>query len=271
MRRASIACVGAACVPSAAAATRPSSAVLSCLTRHVTSDGISWISKLRYGFPDAPFFGTTKAQSELSKQHATLEQGLLQHRMAEQQQLYCKALVYASSGSRLARDWIAGCAALQLNDSDLVLTALQHDADKADIHKFVEHLARRRATMDAPSTSVAVSHPSSGAQGFPSDHAVGVSPANSTPDPSSGTLEAADDEARSSMETIQRCFIYDAMKAAAFHEPSLAVERLAHIQSIALLFGLGADFVAAVKDVVDEEQRIMMEKFKVLDQPTADQ
>lgn len=276
MRRASIACVGAtfALLP-AAATNRPSSPVC-CPCRAVTSDGISWISKLRYGFPDAPFFGTTKAQSELAKQHATLEQGLLQHRMAEQQQLYCKALVYASSGSRLARDWIAGCAALQLNDSDLVLTALQHDADKADIHKFVEHLARRRATID--STASAASHPSvqvlAAETADPAIAATSTSATSSTQEAAAAAASlAADagDDACASMETIQRCFIYDAMKAATFHEPSLAVERLAHIQSIALLFGVGADFVAAVKDVVDEEQRIMMEKFKVLDQPTADQ
>ena len=215
--------------------------------RTLSSDGIAWISKLRYGFADAPFFGTTKSQFLLAKQHATLQQGVLHQQIAEQQALYCKALVYASSGSRLARDWIAGCAALEVNDSDLVQIALQHDAGKADIHRFAEHLARRADQL---------SHSSS---------AVGAS---STPSTNGSGEQEEDCE---SMETIQRCFIYDAMKAATFHESSLAEERLAHIRSIAAIFRLPEDFVMHVKAVVEEEQNIMADKFRVLDQPTADQ
>jgi hypothetical protein len=213
--------------------------------RGVSADGAAWISRLRYGFPDAPFFGTTKGQTLRAKQHATLQQGILQQQIAEQQHLYCKALVYASSGSRLARDWIAGCAALEVSDSDLVQIALHHDAGKADIHRFAEHLTRRSAgsSVDPPTE---------------------LSPASS----SNAGGESSSCE---SMETIQRCFIYDAMKAATFHEPCLAAERLLHIRSIATLFGLSDEFVSQVKEVVDEEQAIMTDKFRVLDQPTADQ
>jgi hypothetical protein len=75
----------------------------------------------------------------------------------------------------------------------------------------------------------------------------------------------------SSVATIERCFIYDAFKAAAFHEPCLAAERVAHIRSIAALFDLSDEFVENMQRVVVEEQDIMSEKFRVLDQPSTDQ
>lgn len=52
--------------------------------------------------------------------------------------IYVRALVYVSGGSRLARDWIAGCAALSTNHPSLITIAMQHQGT----HEDLEDLAR---------------------------------------------------------------------------------------------------------------------------------
>lgn len=58
-------------------------------------------------------------------------------------ELYCKALVYAAGGGRLARDWIAGCSALTAPNQALLYIALQYNATEADVHHFRGHLLGR--------------------------------------------------------------------------------------------------------------------------------
>ncbi|KPI84049.1 hypothetical protein ABL78_6894 [Leptomonas seymouri] len=98
-------------------------------TRHLSQQASQWLGKLRYGTEEAPSLG--------SWENAYEDNAMVTRR------LYCKALVYASGGSRLARDWIAGCAALTSPDPSLIYTALQHTAAEADVEELREHLLER--------------------------------------------------------------------------------------------------------------------------------
>lgn len=93
-----------------------------------------WLDKLRYGAEDAPSLGSWGNAYE--------------DNALDTRKLYCKALVHASGGSRLARDWIAGCAALTSPDPSLIYTALQHAATEADVEELREHFLQRLLARD---------------------------------------------------------------------------------------------------------------------------
>lgn len=107
-----------------------------------------WLDKLRYGAEDAPTLGSWENAYE--------------DNAMDTRKLYCKALVHASGGSRLARDWIAGCAALTSPDPSLIYTALQHTATEADVKELREHFLRRLIARD--DTPVEHPHPRHGGE-----------------------------------------------------------------------------------------------------------
>ncbi|KAK7195989.1 hypothetical protein NESM_000532200 [Novymonas esmeraldas] len=94
--------------------------------RGLSHQASRWLDRLRYGADDAPTMGSWESAYDDDA--------------IGMRKLYCKALVHASGGSRLARDWIAGCAALTSPDPSLIHTALQHDATEADVHELREYI-----------------------------------------------------------------------------------------------------------------------------------
>ncbi|CUG26002.1 Hypothetical protein, putative [Bodo saltans] len=98
-------------------------------------------------------------------------------------------------------------------------------------------------------------------------------------------------------DTVLRCFVYDAVKAASFHTASLLPEQVLHLEHVCATLGLAAAetatttsssslpsssgkhpkaaasvrvtpvaFLQSVIDVVIEENAIMKEKFRVIEQ-----
>eukprot|EP00455_Lapot_gusevi_P018017 TRINITY_DN19759_c0_g1_i2.p2 TRINITY_DN19759_c0_g1~~TRINITY_DN19759_c0_g1_i2.p2 ORF type:complete len:107 (+),score=8.27 TRINITY_DN19759_c0_g1_i2:195-515(+) len=99
-------------------------------------------------------------------------------------------------------------------------------------------------------------------------------------------------------DTVLRCFVYDAVKAASFHTASLLPEQVLHLEHVCATLGLAAPetaatttsssslpsssgkhpkaamsvrvtpvaFLQSVIDVVIEENAIMKEKFRVIEQ-----
>lgn len=199
-----------------------------------------------------------------------------------QRQLYCKALVYASCGSRLARDWIAGCAALTLSDSELVQLALQHDSSVDDLKRLNEYIAKRRQVFEqkaqqrqAPQGASNVS-PSSDffPPGYRKPSMDSLSPASNTvddDDSASRVLPLSNEQAA----TVSRCFVYDAVKAASFHTNSLSPGQIAHLEHCCDVLLLprcsGGEsvqsFLKETISIVEEENELMRDKFRVIEQP----
>lgn len=102
--------------------------------RCLSQQASRWLDKLRYGAEDAPSLGSWENAYE--------------DKAMDTRKLYCKALVHASGGSRLARDWIAGCAALTSPDPSLIYTALQHTATEVDVEELREHFLQRLIAQD---------------------------------------------------------------------------------------------------------------------------
>ena len=80
--------------------------------------------------PRSPLEGSGDTTSE--EDSATLN--------ATRRQLYCRALIYASTGHRGARDWICGHVALTTSDSQLVETILQADVSADDVARLLSHV-----------------------------------------------------------------------------------------------------------------------------------
>lgn len=55
-------------------------------------------------------------------------------------ELYCMAVVSASGGHRMARDYIAGLTAAVDGDAELVALSLQHPVSEKDVDVFRQHL-----------------------------------------------------------------------------------------------------------------------------------
>mmetsp|Transcript_72725 Transcript_72725/g.84458 ORF Transcript_72725/g.84458 Transcript_72725/m.84458 type:complete len:318 (-) Transcript_72725:11-964(-) len=189
--------------------------------RHFASAS-RWIGKFRYGFDGAPLFGSFQ-ETDGEDIHARSS--------------YCKALVFASCGSRLARDWIAGYAALTLNDSEMVAIALQHDATHHDLRVFAEDLQLRMSAPVAPAPPNEASHvlpesavPQFFPHGFRRPTLEALSP-GSTADCRSKCLHSRIISSQEA-ETIVRCFMYDAVKAACFHRASLSQQQVEHLEIV---------------------------------------
>ncbi|KAG5505077.1 hypothetical protein JIQ42_04263 [Leishmania sp. Namibia] len=271
---------------------KTSPAALCIAHRRHSQQASRWLNKLRYGADDAPTMGSWDS---------AYEDGALDTR-----KLYCKALVHASGGSRLARDWIAGCAALTSPDPSLIYTALQHNATQADVEELREHILGRllaqespergdrsdgsrnnevRTTFDmnegseeeavAPHTGDATAEPTAA-----SNCAVRCSLPES--DGGDGANEAA--SSRITSESIRnaeryllqrsrevRCFMYDAMTASLFHSNNdLRAVEAARRHTFwvgSALFDLSFDELTALWRLVEAELLLKKEKIKVLGQP----
>lgn len=281
------------------------------------SAGANWISTFRYGFEGSPVFGCFHDAAGGASSSPPTSSSSFDNRSGDtlQRYAYCKALVYASSGGRLARDWIAGCASLSVSDAELVALALQHDASKDDLLRFQVLLERRRSlgtagnrsSEDAAQDIVHGNHnngvkppvPEFFPAGFRTPSLSALSPGTSHPDDDD---DASIDQQQLTpltgqmANTVLRCFVYDAVKAASFHTTSLLPEQVLHLEHVCATLGLvtpqeqaqelqqqqlqpprhpkaassatvtPVHFLQAVIDIVTEENAIMKEKFRVIEQ-----
>jgi hypothetical protein len=318
---------------------------------HGVTAGTKWVSTFRYGFEGSPIFGcfTDNSHQQDVGGGSTARQAAASADLL-QRYVYCKALVYASCGGRLARDWIAGCAALSLSDAELVSLALQYDATKDDLTRLQSLLLQRRHAFDveekqqqqqraeddqgtssgSSSTNKAAVATTEGGKkdasrenisgkltppipeffphGFRTPSLSALSPGSSHPDDDAEPQFRA--LSKGEADTILRCFVYDAVKAASFHTSSLLPEQVLHLEHVCAVLGLadGGDallpdaaystttttrsalprhntdasddgcespqptvvtpvvFLQAAIDIVREENAIMKEKFRVIEQ-----
>jgi hypothetical protein len=291
------------------------------------SAGANWISTFRYGFEGSPVFGCYQelvnqntGSSSSASSSSMSSNGSSRGGDALQRYVYCKALVYASCGGRLARDWIAGCASLSVSDAELVALALQHDASKDDLVRLQLLLEKRRALGErndvtsgndiadnsATTTTTTTSSATVGGvtspipdffpAGFRTPSLSALSPGTNHPDDDDTlTLDNLTPLTRGMADTILRCFVYDAVKAASFHTTSLLPEQVLHLEHVCATLGLAStttqsesvsqsaltgkhpkaaaspqvtpvNFLQSVIDVVIEENAIMKEKFRVIEQ-----
>ena len=181
--------------------------------RVMSTNAAAWISKLRYGFESAPCFGSLLCTPGTDM---------------EAKVIYCKALVYASCGGRLARDWIAGCVALSVNDQSLIEVALQHTGTRQDLLNLVDMLNRRRGATPPGGIINSDGHKNmySESSGVPqpmlqsnSYHGNDNGHFSLAPEFSSvGKSESATYAITNSEDSIiRRCFVFDALKATSFH------------------------------------------------------
>ncbi|KAG5483289.1 hypothetical protein LSCM1_04831 [Leishmania martiniquensis] len=271
---------------------KTSPAALCIALRRHSQQASRWLNKLRYGADDAPTMGSWDSAYE--------------DRTLDTRQLYCKALVHASGGSRLARDWIAGCAALTSPDPSLICTALQHNATQADVEALREHIIGRLLAQESPKrgdrsgasrenevrTKFDGSEESEEVEMEPytGDAAAEVAVASNSAVPCSiheGNDEDGTGEVASSLITLEsirnaeryllqhsrevRCFMYDAMTASLFHRNNdLRAVEAARRHTFwvgSALFGLSFDELTELWRLVEAELLLKKEKLKVLGQP----
>ncbi|KAG5509365.1 hypothetical protein JKF63_06675 [Porcisia hertigi] len=257
--------------------------------RCLSQQGHHWLNKLRYGADDAPTMGSWDSAYEDDAM--------------DTRKLYCKALVHASGGSRLARDWIAGCAALTSPDPSLVYTALQHSATETDVRELRDHILGRLLAQEsskrsghnggssdkevqtkldvnqeaqrdvvAPGTGdgiveIASAPNDAGRCGiYEGDNATEVA---SPPLTADAILDAEHYLLRRAPEVC--CFMYDTMSASLFHSnnDSRTIETARrHTFSIgSTFFGFSVEDLTVLWRVVEAEMLLKKEKIKVLGQP----
>lgn len=247
--------------------------------RCLSQQASRWLDKLRYGADDAPALGSWESAYEDDAM--------------DTRKLYCKALVHASGGSRLARDWIAGCAALTSPDPSLIYTALQHDATEADVQELREHFLHRllahnkdanvsgdrdvdgeEREEDEEEQESEVVPPNEQLADAPAVNADGADAAACSSSPAAPPSPEAVREAEHLLlqhSAEVRCFMYDAMTASLFHSNNdLRTVEAARRHTFgigAALFGLTYDDLAALWRVVEAELLLKKEKIKVLGQP----
>lgn len=209
--------------------------------RGLSVEGRRWISHFRYGFTDAPNFGVFEGMSHAGKDENECEMSLEGQRVWRDpygattlnethplHRQYCKALVYASGGSRPSRDWIAGGAALTLNDDNVVHIALQHIGSLRDVTQLARIISQ--TYVDTPSL----------------DSATIVMPRGAI---------------------VRRCFLYDAAKATLSGEPSrgstLSEEDSQRISQVSEALKLPADVVAATLRIAVAEKALIVRKFQI--------
>ncbi|GET87052.1 hypothetical protein, conserved [Leishmania tarentolae] len=268
-----------------------SSSALCTARRCLSQQAKHWMNKLRYGADDAPTMGSWGSAYEDDAM--------------DTRKLYCKALVYASGGSRLARDWIAGCAALTSPDTSLIYTALQHAATEVDVEVLREHILGRLLAQEGPrrggrsdgscnnevktnvcrqegeeemvlpGTAESVAEPSVALNCAEKsiihelNEADGAIETASPPITLEGIREAEHCLLQCSQEV--RCFMYDAMTASLFHSNNdlrMVEAARRHIFWIGSgQFGLSFDELTALWRLVEAELLLKKEKIKVLGQP----
>lgn len=188
----------------------------------------------------------------------------------ELRRLYCKALVFASGGSRLARDWVAGCAAMTSDDPLLIFIALQHSATEADVWALRSHLLTLALAPEAAATAGDAEDGGAAARGSRHEGDPALHPAPAAPR-DGGAAEIAEAEQYLLQRSPEaRCFVYDAMAASSFHGSgdlqSLEAARRHTSLVGGTCFGLPEDVLTAMWRLVEAELLLKKEKGKILGQ-----
>eukprot|EP00744_Colponema_vietnamica_P010841 GILI01015277.1.p1 GENE.GILI01015277.1~~GILI01015277.1.p1 ORF type:complete len:392 (-),score=41.86 GILI01015277.1:47-1069(-) len=191
--------------------------------------------------------------------------------------IYTRALVYVSGGSRLARDWIAGCAALSTNHPSLITIAMQHQGSHEDLEDFARYceivafaddkdcsllpesrLCERRESVpghrDVDISGTLVSYNASAACGKCDGDGVIID----LPVPLAPARQAA---------IIKRCLIYDAMSALHFMEFDAELLDLSRVRASATYLQVPSLLVEQLREVVIAEHSLVSEKHRTMDTP----
>lgn len=230
-----------------------SGALLVARRRQSSPQAQQWISRLRYGTARCPEFGSWGDHYS--------DEGLLTR------QLYCRALVYASGGSRLARDWIAGSAALTAPAPNLMHLALQHRGAERDVARLREHLLDALLAADAEEADGAAV----------ATLAVGEEESAKREKETGGEEEWSAERVREAENALLsaapecRCFIYDSMCASLFHsqplqggcyECGLEQHRQRIFDIAHRYFGIDDEVLESMWKMVEAENNIKREKKK---------
>lgn len=194
--------------------------------------------------------------------------------------IYTRALVYVSGGSRLARDWLAGCAAVCTNHPSLLTIAMQHQGTHEDLEDFARYceivgycdamdcslqeesaLCERRADVsshaDVDLSGTLVSYNAGAARCGPCD---GNGVIIDLPVPLTPPRQA---------DVIKRCLVYDALTALHFMEFDADLLDLSRIRAAASYLGLSLRLVDQLREVVLAEHSLVGEKHATIDAPAA--
>ncbi|ORC86348.1 uncharacterized protein TM35_000292300 [Trypanosoma theileri] len=216
-----------------------------------------WIARLLYGSSTTPLFGLRSTTYAWSKGDGTNVQDTktVQEENDAARVLYCKALIHACGGGRLARDWVAGYSALVCSSEPLLVLALRHNGTEQDLERYRNHLLANLNSSRAKNDNN--NHDNSN-QNNNSNYNSNSSSSNS----STATLEQLGD-----LPEV-RCFVYDAMRAAAFHRRhKVPEEERQRLYAVARSFGLPEDTARGLWWVVEKEGAIEREKQRAFDHP----
>lgn len=194
--------------------------------------------------------------------------------------IYARALVYVSGGSRLARDWIAGCAALCTNHPSLVTIAMHHQGTHEDLEDFARYceivgycddqdcslqaesqLCEKRLSTsihpDLDLSSTLVSYNAGAARcGLCDGDGVIID----LPVPLAPQRQA---------DIIKRCLVYDAMTALHFMEFDADLLDLSRIRAASNYLRINSHLVEQLREVVLAEHSLIAEKHATIDAPAA--
>lgn len=214
--------------------------------RGISQQASDWICQLRYGSGDAPYFGA--GGSAFSAE------------ALETRRLYTKALLYASGGGRLARDWIGGSTALGTPNQTLLFIALQYTASEEDAVRLREHMVGKILDAEMAAGGGAGTNPDDGNESsWAKAH---------TED--AAAVRAAEDLLLRHAPAV-RCFMYDAVSASLFHchnDVSVMAAAKKHTFEVGQRhFGMTPEDMAQTWGLVEAELLLHGEKVKVLGQP----
>ncbi|KAF5220441.1 hypothetical protein ECC02_006509 [Trypanosoma cruzi] len=210
-----------------------------------------WLSRLLYGANASPLLGEWDTAN--SKEKGKLDDAV--------RVLYCKALVHASGGGRLARDWVAGCSAVVGASEKLLGIALKHDGTEQDVERYRDYLLTtlckrmQEASNDGNGTVSSSMNSSSGGKGKVSASS------------EAGSLDAKE---LGNLPEV-RCFVYDAMRAASFHRyHKVPEEDRQRLYAVAERLGVEEEVTRGIWQLVEKEGAVQREKQRALDYPWSD-
>lgn len=256
--------------------------------RHFSTRSTQAVCRMLYGADTVPLYG--------SWDNAFNERALYTR------QLYCKALVYASGGGRLARDWIAGSTALTTSNASLLHIALQHNGTKEDVRQLREHLlsivlARRDSsdslTLNELDPSLVPELSTAHAARAATDETNGVTQSEATRAENADgdavsrhislppSLDDYTDEDILKLENLlllqapeTRTFLMDTMSASLFHahnHANIVREGKRRVYHIAMeIFGAPKSLLDTMWNVALQEMNLKKDKLRILGAPWTD-
>ncbi|KAH9597886.1 hypothetical protein LSM04_004931 [Trypanosoma melophagium] len=222
-----------------------------------------WIARLLYGSSTTPLFGLKSTTYAWARGDGTNESDTqaIQEENDAARVLYCKALIHACGGGRLARDWVAGYSALVCSSETLLLLALRHNGTEQDLERYRNHLLANL------SKSVAKNNGHDNNNDNSSSSSSSSSNNNNNNNSNSNSTTTATIEQLGDLPEV-RCFVYDAMRAAAFHRRyKVPKEERQRLYEVARSFGLPEETARRLWWVVEKEGAIEREKQRALDHP----